>query len=743
MARKNRKIDEFESELHQSVTKEYFDKKFTSDLFEIILKADKASIAKSKLPERIRPRSASGQQRGHQNNDKNQKNLQEIIEKRRETSCNGIRSSRKMSTDRQSISNMSDVDMQSMRFSSGRSSLSSSHYRDQLSRSSSRDTMSVSESQLILNKNPRLLPIIKLRNRLIKAFKEKQILIVYGEPGSGKSTQLTQFLYKAGFADSGKIGCTQTRAIAAKLLARKVASEMNCELGDKVGYSICFDDCTRSGTAIKYLTDGVLLREFIRDPDLKDYSVIVLDEVHERSANTDVLCGLLRNLTKKRPEFKLIITSPTIPEKKLLEFFKNPQRIEISGQTYPKKIIYCNNSKNKSRHVVAVDKIMEIHQNEAPGDILVFLTGEKEIKVACEMLSERIKSLHMNPFELIVVPFYATLSDRKQMKTFAPTRDESRKVVITTNIAETSLTIDGIVYVIDSGYVKLSTYNPDTDIESSVTTRISQAAAIQRIGRAGRTGPGKCYRLYTKKDYDEMQPKTEPEILRVKLDTLVMQLKKLEFNDLNNFDFMDRPPVKSIIKSVTNLQLLSALTLKDDKSLTPLGQQMCELPLEPRMAKMIFTSISMNCSNDMLTIVAMLSVPDVFSQPMDAVNQKKTTFNHKWGDHLTLLEVYARWERSKFDKVWCEQNFVYFDHLMKAKSIREQLVGLMKPGSVREVSRVSSVNKFKNTLRTIAACSYIAKKGAEENEYVTNDSKLVVFIHPTSVLADKEPLPKW
>ena len=433
-------------------------------------------------------------------------------------------------------------------------------------------TISTSKRNLLSIKEQReSLPIFALKEPLINAILENQILVVIGETGSGKTTQMTQYLVEAGLAKTGKIGCTQPRRVAATSVAKRVAEEFGCSLGQEVGYTIRFEDCTSQDTIIKYMTDGMLLRESLLDSDLSGYSCIMLDEAHERTVNTDVLFGLLKQAVRKRPQLKLIVTSATLDAVKFSEYFYGAPIFKIPGRTFPVEILYTREPETDYVDA-ALMTVMQIHLTEPPGDILLFLTGQEEIDTACEVLHERMKKLGSDVPELQAWPVYGALPSEMQSKIFDPAPPGTRKVVVATNIAETSLTIDGIYYVVDPGFVKQKIYNPKSCMDSLVVTPISQAAASQRAGRAGRTGPGKCYRLYTERAFrDEMLQTPIPEIQRTNLATTLLQLKAMGINNLLDFDFMDAPPLEAMITALQQLHQLSALD--DDGLLTRLGRR--------------------------------------------------------------------------------------------------------------------------------------------------------------------------
>jgi ATP-dependent RNA helicase DHX8/PRP22 len=389
------------------------------------------------------------------------------------------------------------------------------------------------------------LPIYCLREELLRAYRDHQVLVVIGETGSGKTTQMTQYIMEAGYAVSGMIGCTQPRRVAAMSVAKRVAEEVGCQLGAEVGYSIRFEDVTSPETRIKYMTDGMLMREYLMDKDLNKYAAIMLDEAHERTIHTDVLFGLIKDLCKRREkDFKLIVTSATLDAEKFASYFFDCPIFKIPGRMFPVEILYTK--KPESDYVDAsLITVMQIHLREPAGDILVFLTGQEEIDSACEVLFQRMKSLGPSVPELIILPVYGALPSEMQSKIFEPAPPLSRKCIVATNIAEASLTIDGIYYVVDPGFCKQKVFNPKVGMDSLVVVPISQASATQRSGRAGRTGPGKCFRLYTELAFkNEMLPNSVPEIQRTNLANVVLQLKAMGINDLIHFDFMDPPPIQ-------------------------------------------------------------------------------------------------------------------------------------------------------------------------------------------------------
>jgi len=581
------------------------------------------------------------------------------------------------------------------------------------------------------------LPVYKFRTELIKAVHANQLLIVVGDTGSGKTTQLTQYLAEAGFANNGIIGCTQPRRVAAMSVAKRVAEEVGCELGQEVGYTIRFEDCTSPATKIKYMTDGMLQREILMDSELKRYSVIMLDEAHERTIATDVLFALLKKTIKKRSDLKIIVTSATLDADKFSAYFNECPIFSIPGRTFPVEVMYSREPESDYLDAALVT-VMQIHLTEPPGDILLFLTGQEEIDTSCEILFERMKALGPSVPELIILPVYSALPSEMQSKIFDPAPPGSRKVVIATNIAETSITIDHIYYVIDPGFVKQNAYDPKLGMDSLVVTPISQAQAKQRSGRAGRTGPGKCFRLYTEAAFQsEMLPTSIPEIQRQNLSTTILMLKAMGINDLLHFDFMDPPPTNTMLTALEELYALSALD--DEGLLTRLGRKMADFPMEPSLAKVLIAAVDLECADEILSIVAMLSIPPPFYRPKEKqtqADQKKAKFHDAHGDHLTLLNVYNGWKQNKFANPWCFENFIQARSMRRAKDVRDQLVKIMERYKHRIISCGRNTQKVRQAL-----CSGFfrnsAKKDPQEG-YKTLIEGTPVYLHPSSALFGKQ-----
>ncbi|KAL7425016.1 Pre-mRNA-splicing factor ATP-dependent RNA helicase PRP16 [Cryptotrichosporon argae] len=576
------------------------------------------------------------------------------------------------------------------------------------------------------------LPAFAVREELMSTIRDNQVIVVIGETGSGKTTQLAQFLWEDGYCANGLIGCTQPRRVAAMSVAKRVSEEMQVELGSTVGYSIRFEDCTSEATKIKYMTDGILLRESLNEADLDRYSVLILDEAHERSLSTDILMGLLRKILTRRRDLKLIVTSATMNADKFSRFFGNAAQFTIPGRTFPVEIFH---SKSPCEDYVdsAIKQVLTIHLSNPSGDILVFMTGQEDIEATCSVIEERLGQLDDAP-PLAVLPIYSQMPADLQAKIFLPTPDGRRKVVVATNIAETSLTVDGILYVVDSGYSKVKIYNPKVGMDALQITPISQANAGQRTGRAGRTGPGFCFRLYTELAYlNELFPNNIPEIQRTNLANTVLLLKSLGVKNLLEFDFMDPPPQENILNSMYQLWVLGALDNVGD--LTADGKKMSDFPMEPSLAKMLIVATEYKCSSEMLTIVSMLSVPSVFYRPpqraeeSDAAREK---FFVPESDHLTLLHVYTQWKSNGYSDHWCMKHFLHPKLMRKAREVRGQLEDIMKSQKMDIVS----IGTDWDIVRKCITAGYFHQAARVKGigEYMNVRTGLPCVLHPTSAL---------
>ncbi|SCO71671.1 pre-mRNA-splicing factor ATP-dependent RNA helicase PRP22, putative [Plasmodium vivax] len=596
-----------------------------------------------------------------------------------------------------------------------------------------------------VNEQRAKLPIYNLKKDLMKAIAKNNVLIVIGETGSGKTTQIPQYLHEANYTDKGIVGCTQPRRVAAMSIAKRVSEEFGCILGQEVGYSIRFDDCTSNDTIIKYLTDGMLLRETLSDTMLSKYSFIILDEAHERTISTDILFCLLKDVVKRRPDFKLIVTSATLDAEKFSTYFFNSPIFTIPGKIFPVEILHSKEPESDYVEACLIT-VLNIHLNEHPGDILVFLTGQDEINTACEILHERMKKLEsMSPPPLIILPIYSSLPSEMQSVIFDPAPQGCRKCILATNIAEASLTIDGIFFVIDPGFCKIRKYDSKRDMDSLVVAPISKANAKQRAGRAGRTGPGKCYRLYTEDAYkNEMAETSIPEIQRINLGSTVLLLKALGVNDFLHFDFMDSPSVDTLIHSLENLYYLGALD--DNGYLTKLGKKMSNFPMEPNLSKILLTSINFNCADDVVTIVSMLSVQNIFYRPQNKAllaDKKKNKFLMPQGDLITYLNIYNRWRENNYSNYWCHENFIHSRALKRSQDVRKQILSIFERYNYEVQKNRSRSDSAKYVSICKSICSgyfnHVCKRDAQQG-YTTLLTNQQVFIHPSSTLFNKNPL---
>lgn len=598
------------------------------------------------------------------------------------------------------------------------------------------------------------LPVHAQRDEFLKIFHSTQIMVFVGETGSGKTTQIPQFVLYDDMPHlhGSMVACTQPRRVAAMSVAARVADEMDVQLGEEVGYSIRFENKTSSKTILKYMTDGMLLREAMEDHNLTRYSCIILDEAHERTLSTDILMGLLKQVTVRRPDLKIIIMSATLDAEKFQKYFNDAPLLAVSGRTHPVEIYYTPEYQ-KDYLDAAIRTVLQIHATEDEGDVLLFLTGEEEIEDACRKiqleLDELVREQDCGPVK--VYPLYGSLPPHQQQKIFekAPENHKpggrpGRKIIISTNIAETSLTIDGIVYVVDPGFSKQKVYNPRIRVESLLVSPISKASAQQRAGRAGRTRPGKCFRLYTEEAFKkELIEQSYPEILRSNLASTVLELKKLGIDDLVHFDFMDPPAPETMMRALEELNYLQCLS--DDGDLTALGRLASNFPLDPMFAVMLIGSPAFHCSEEILSIVALLSVPNIFVRPASArkrADEIKLSFAHPDGDHLTLLNVYEAFNSDDAYNVglhqWCRDNFLLYRSLTSAKSVRSQLQRLMQRHDLELNSTDYNSPKYWDNIRKALVAGLfmqVAKKKSGNKGFLTVKDNQDVLIHPLTVLA--------
>lgn len=591
------------------------------------------------------------------------------------------------------------------------------------------------------------LPIYQFRDEIIQAVNDHQVLIIVGETGSGKTTQLPQYLHEAGFTKGGmKIGCTQPRRVAAMSVAARVAEEMGKRLGNEVGYAIRFEDNTSDKTVLKYMTDGMLLRELLTDPELSQYSALMIDEAHERTVSTDIACGLLKDIARARPDLKLLISSATMDARKFQKYFDDAPIFNIPGRRYAVDVHYT--AQPEANYLAAaITTVFQIHITQGTGDILVFLTGQEEIEAMEANLQETARKLGSKIKEMIICPIYANLPTDLQAKIFEPTPVNARKVVLATNIAETSLTIDGIVYVIDPGFVKENQYNPRTGMESLVVVPCSRASAGQRAGRAGRVGPGKCFRLYTTQAYkNELEENTTPEIQRTNLSGVILMLKSLGINDLLDFDFMDPPSTDTIVRAVEQLYALGALNNAGE--LTKIGRQMAEFPTDPMLARSILAAEKYGCTEEVLSIISMLGEASaLFFRPKDkkihADSARARFTNKEGGDHVSLLNIFQEWTDSDYSYVWAKENFLQQRSLTRARDVRDQLARLCDRVEVDPNKTCGGQSNIEPIQKAITAgfFPHSARLQRDGQSYRAVKNGQVVYIHPSGVLMENQP--KW
>ncbi|KAK3074360.1 DEAH-box ATP-dependent RNA helicase prp43 [Teratosphaeriaceae sp. CCFEE 6253] len=601
-------------------------------------------------------------------------------------------------------------------------------------------------------KTRRGLPVHAQRQEFLDMYQKSQVLVFVGETGSGKTTQIPQFVLFDDLpqAQGKMIACTQPRRVAAMSVAQRVAQEADVQLGEEVGYSIRFEDKTGPKTILKYMTDGMLLREAMNDHDLKRYSTIILDEAHERTLATDILMGLLKEVVHRRPDLKLIIMSATLDAQKFQKYFLAAPLLAVPGRTHPVEIFYTPEPE-RDYVEAAIRTVLQIHASEPEGDILLFLTGEEEIEDACRKINlevdEMVREADAGPIK--VYPLYGTLPPAQQQRIFDPAPPPfkpggrpGRKVIVSTNIAETSLTIDGIVYVVDPGFSKQKVYNPRIRVESLLVSPISKASAQQRAGRAGRTRPGKCFRLYTEGAFKkELIDQSYPEILRSNLASTVLELKKLGIDDLVHFDLMDPPAPETLMRALEELNYLACLD--DEGELTALGKLASEFPLDPALAVMLISSPEFYCSNEILSLTALLSVPQVFVRPAAArkrADEMKDLFAHQDGDHLTMLNVYHAFRgpaAQENPKQWCHDHFLSYRALQQADNVRLQLKRIMEREEVELVSTSFEDKKYYENIRRALVAGFfmqVAKKDSSGKNYVTIKDNQSVLLHPSTVL---------
>lgn len=590
------------------------------------------------------------------------------------------------------------------------------------------------------------LPIYQAKPQLLNQLRQLHNAILIGETGSGKTTQIPQYLYEAGIGRQGIIAITQPRRVAAISLAGRVAEEKRTPLGKLVGYTVRFEDVTSSETKLKFMTDGMLLREAIGDSLLLRYTVVVLDEAHERTVHTDVLFGVVKTAQRRRRELnkiplKVIVMSATMDVDLFSDYFNKSPVLYLEGRQHPIQIYYTKQPQSDYLQAALVS-IFQIHQ-EAPlsQDILVFMTGQEEIEALARTCRDIAKHLPDSCGPMVVIPLYASLPPVQQLRVFHPAPKGSRKVILSTNIAETSVTISGIKFVIDTGMVKAKRFNPDSGLEVLAVQRVSKAQAWQRAGRAGREDSGSCYRLYTEDEFDSLIPMTVPEIQRCNLAGVILQLMALGIPDVMNFDFMSKPSPEAVRSAVVHLELLGAVEKKDGQLvLTALGKKMASFPLEPRYAKTILLSPEYSCAEEVVSIVSLLSVDTVLYNPparRDEVQAARKKFISSEGDHMTLLNIYRAFKKVSGNKDWCRENFVNSRNMGLVKDVQAQLKEICLKLNLKLESCGSDTASIR---RCLAHGMFVnAAELQPDGTYLALDTHQPVTIHPSSVLFQSKP----
>lgn len=588
---------------------------------------------------------------------------------------------------------------------------------------------------------PEALPVSRHIEALSAAIEKHQVVVVSGETGSGKSTQLPKLCLAMGRGIYGRIGHTQPRRMAARTLAYRVSEELKSKPGDVVGYRVRFHDHVSDNTHVKLMTDGMLLAEIQGDRYLNEYDTLIIDEAHERSLNIDFLLGYLKNLLPRRPDLKLVITSATIDTERFSKHFDSAPVVHVSGRTWPVEVRYregidASDERDESVQLAIVDALDEL-ATEPHGDVLVFLSGEKEIRETAETLRKhRMKDTE-------VLPLYARLNIAEQNRVFQPHR--GRRVVLATNVAETSLTVPGIRYVIDPGFARISRYSARSKVQQLRVESISQASANQRKGRCGRVAEGVCIRLFSEQAFDKRRAFTDPEIQRTNLASVILRMKLSRLGEIEDFPFLDKPDQRQINDGYRLLQELQALD--SNKNLTEMGRKIAQLPLDPRLARMLVESVHQHCLREMLVIVSALSVTDPRERPAEhrsAADQVHARFSARDSDFLAYLNLWGHLteqkkhlSNSKF-KSMCSADFLSGQRVREWFDLHQQLHGQMHELGHRENESDASYEQIHCAILS-GLITHIGHLGREKNYQGVRGAKFDIF--PGSVLAGKTP--KW
>jgi ATP-dependent helicase HrpA len=584
------------------------------------------------------------------------------------------------------------------------------------------------------------LPVTDKKDDIAKAIANNQVVIIAGETGSGKTTQIPKICLELGRGVAGLIGHTQPRRLAARTVANRIADELKSPLGQQVGFKIRFSDQVSDNTYIKLMTDGILLAEIQQDKFLNQYDTIIIDEAHERSLNIDFILGYFKQLLPKRPELKLIITSATIDPQRFSEHFNDAPIIEVSGRTYPVEMRYRENDSGDNDPIQAITEAVNELITEPHGDILVFLSGEREIRDTADALNKQ-KYRHTE-----ILPLYARLSNSEQNKVFAS--HSARRIVLATNVAETSLTVPGIKYVIDPGTARISRYSVRSKVQRLPIEAISQASANQRAGRCGRVSDGICIRLYSEDDYLARDVFTDPEILRTNLASVILQMMSLGLGKIDDFPFVQPPDSRSINDGFKLLEELGAIDNKlGRQGLSQLGRQLARLPIDPRYARMVIEAAKQNCLSEVLIIAACLSIQDPKERPQDKkqqADQKHEDFTNKESDFLGYFQLWQTFKErqqalsSNQLRIWCKKHFINFMRMREWQDIVSQL-----KKSVAELGfGISSTQAEYQAIHQAIASGLLSHLGNKDKdrEYLgARNSRFMIF--PGSGLAKAQP--KW
>ena len=655
-----------------------------------------------------------------------------------------------------------------------------------------------------------LLPIYKSKKELINIIENKNIniFIVMGETGCGKTTQVPKIIYQNCEMDNKMICITQPRRIAAISISQRVAEEMNSKIGELVGYSVRFKEKMSNKTKIKFVTDGMLVRECILDKNLSKYKYIILDEIHERSIHTDILMMICKDLiiNKKRKDLKLIIMSATLNPKKYMEYFNTNTLLRIEGRKFPVKVYNIskdndneneNNSDNKiiikddydliSKYIdrclnCILQIILSDEEENKNGDILVFLPGQEDIEDLQELLlnkkEEIITEFQEKKIEFKILPLFGSLPSNQQMKIFRPLRNKFgkiiRKIILSTNIAETSLTIKNIKFVIDSGFFKMRKFYPKLNIDTLKVTPISKNSALQRAGRTGRESPGKCYRLYTQEEYNNFEENIEPEIQRINLRNISLQLFSIGYNDFNNIDFIDKPPKENFNNAYEDLISLNAIENDENHKITELGKKMSILPMDPIYSIILINALDNEYNEvfeDIVSIISVLQSDNIFYNPnskKELIEKVREKYIDSTSDHLTLRNIFKEYKKVNNKEEFCKENYLNDKALLKSMEIFKQLIGYLKKMKINEYKddkekemndKIEKIDKYLDTLKNIGIDNNENKnkliikclltgyynniaKYSNDNFFNTIKGNQLCKIHPTSVLIKKPKLGK-